>query len=96
MVEPEVVFNMDLANGPTTERFCWAAADVLGFDLSQAAAPAMPTGDEWDSEIADEWTSRLEDAGYGVWWDAGDVAVWDLRPLSDEERERFWDELVGA
>jgi len=94
MTEPEVVFNIDLANGPTSERFCYEAADVLDLDVSDKDAEDLRNDEEYTSEIVDEWTDRLESAGYAVRWDAGDVVVWDLRPLSDDERDAFYDEMV--
>jgi hypothetical protein len=91
MTEPEVVFNMDLANGRTGARFCYEAADVLELDVSEEDATDLrnETDSEYVSEIVDEWTARLETAGYYVVWNAGDVVVWDLRPLSDDEKDEF-------
>lgn len=39
-VEPEVVFNMDLANGPTSVRYCIMAADIL--DARDTLPPDLP------------------------------------------------------
>lgn len=90
MTEPKVVFNMDLANAPTGERFCHEAAAVLGIedDVTENL-----NNEEELSELVDEWTSQLESNGYYVWWNAGDVVVWDLRPLTDDERDEFIEEM---
>ena len=58
-------------------------------------ASATRTDDELEQrgEIIDEWTNALDSAGYYAHWDAGDVVVFDLRPLSDEDREAFFDSI---
>jgi hypothetical protein len=99
-VEPTVVFNMDLANGKTSARFCYEAAQVLGLEIT-GDDPQMVEDDpeDWSdllSSIVDEWTEALNEAGYYVWWNAGDVVVYDLRPLTDEEREAFNEEMENA
>ena len=86
-----VLFNMDLANGPTSARFCAAAAAVLGEELTGQDSADLDAG-EWVHEIVAEWTDRLSDAGYCVFWDAGDVVVYDLRGLSDDQRDAFYRE----
>lgn len=102
-IEPEVVFNMDLANGPTSARFCYAAAAVLE-QLPDVFGSLSTESEEFQSalddpealgELVDSYTSALEDAGYCVRWDAGDVVVWDLRPLTDEQREAFYEEMMA-
>jgi hypothetical protein len=94
-VEPEVVFSMDLANGPTTERFCYEAMQVLGTTMSNNDARELANDGEFADEVCQEWTERLEDAGFFVWWNAGDVVVYDMRPLSDMEQEQFLAEMEG-
>jgi len=89
-IEPPVVFNMDLANGPTSVRFCYEAADVLGVDPYGRDLHVPLEDDEFTNEIVDEWGDALERAGYYVRWDAGDVVVWDLRTLTNDEREAFY------
>jgi hypothetical protein len=98
-IEPEVCFNMDLANGRTGARFCYKAAAVLGVDADQFFREQYGLNeltDDRDAEdlddIVQEWTDKLDAAGYYVKWDAGDVIVWDLRALSDDEREQFYAE----
>lgn len=93
-----VLFNMTLANGSTSARFCYEAASVLGLEIDEddAAYLAYDHGDDIDrseakDEIVQEWTDKLDAAGYSVNWDAGDVRVYDLRNLSDDEREAFYD-----
>jgi len=97
-IEPDVVFNMYLANGSTSARFCYEAASVLGLDIQPDDITELELGEdsEYISEIVDEWTTKLSDAGYYVWWDAGDVVVYDLRPLSDDEREQFYSEMENV
>jgi hypothetical protein len=90
-IEPEVVFNMDLANGRTSLRFCREASAVL--DRPSSELDDMDEDYEFLDEVVNEWTSALESAGYAVRWDAGDVVVWDLRPLTDEQREEFYETL---
>ena len=89
-----ILFNMDLANGPTSERFCREAAAVLGKEISDddKADLDSPTP-EYVSEMVQEWTDALDEAGFYVRWDAGDVVVWDLRGLSDDDREAFYDAM---
>jgi hypothetical protein len=91
-VEPEVVFNMDLANGPTSERFCREAASVLDYEWKDSDEERTQEGPD---EAADYWTQELSDAGYYVWWSAGDVVVYNLNNLSDEDRETFLSEMEG-
>ena len=98
-IEPPVLFNMDLANGSTTARFCYEAADVLGLPVNvedQEILDAYEAGDaeggEFAHEIVEDWSNLLQEAGYDVRWDAGDVVVLDLRNLSDEERDRYYEE----
>jgi hypothetical protein len=93
MREPEVVFNMDLANGLVSERFCYEAMYVLGTTMSNEDADHLSNRTEFESEVVDDWTGQLENAGYYVWWNAGDVVVFDLRPLTDDEREEFYKEM---
>lgn len=97
--EPEVCFNMDLANAPTGARFVYEAMNVLGAREDELDLSA--DGEEWSgelddhpylSEIVDEWTDKLDAAGYYVRWDAGDVVVFDLRAFTDEEREEWYAE----
>jgi hypothetical protein len=102
MQEPDVVFNMDLANGSTSERFCREAADVLEVNdmpVDYDPETCFSEVDEYDAEALDEivdyWTDRLYQAGYWVRWDAGDVVVWDLRTLTDDEREVFFEEMTA-
>ena len=91
---PTVVFNMDLANAPTSERFCYEAAAVLDQNVSEDDAAILSDRfGEFVGEVVDEWTSRLEDAGYCVLWNAGDVVVFDLRPLTDDERDAFYESI---
>ncbi len=87
-----ITIKMDLANGPTGERFCYAAAEVLGTGVSEDDARYLSGGGEFASEVVQEWTDRLDSSGYAVFWDAGDVIVYDLRGLSDDEREEFYRE----
>jgi hypothetical protein len=103
MRDPEVVFNMDLANAPTTARFCFAAADVLGQKIDPADRAILEAYESQDfsysesaDEICKEWDSRLWDAGYVIEWNAGDVVVWDLRPLSPDDRDAFLDAYLDA
>jgi hypothetical protein len=86
---------MDLANGPTSERFCREAAAVLGIDADDDISDAFdPTSmDELEDEIVQEYDEKLFTAGYYVAWDAGDVVVWDLRGLSADDREAFYDAM---
>jgi hypothetical protein len=97
-IEPPVAFNLDLANGKTNDRFCYAAALVLDETIDQDVEDALGFGsdDEFADEVADEWEAKLFAAGYYVRWDAGDVVVWDLRGLSDEDRERFYEQMQDA
>lgn len=96
MIEPEVTFNMDLANGPTSQRFCYEAASVLGLNVSEDDETELANHDaEFADEVVEEWTGRLESAGYAVRWDAGDVVVWDLRDFSDEDRDAFYEEMFS-
>ena len=90
-VEPEVVFNMDLANGPTSVRYCIMAADIL--DARDTLPPDLSENMEWLNEIVEEWDDKLFAAGYYVWRSCGDVVVYDLRPLTDDEREEFYKEM---
>jgi hypothetical protein len=95
MTEPTVIFNMDLANGHTSARFCYEAASVLGEELSLSDQTNLvdPWG-EYVGEIVDEWTQKLEETGYMyVWWNAGDVVVYDLRGMSEEDVEDFYKEM---
>ena len=94
-MQPEVVFNMDLANGRTGARFCYEAAAVLNEGIGDDDWKILTNETEGFFDIVDEWTNRLEDAGYAVLWDAGDVVVWDLRMFSDDESESFYSELGG-
>lgn len=96
IVTPDVAFNMDLANGHTSARFCYEAAAILGLEIDQDDAEILedPYG-EFVSEVVDAWTSALESAGYAVNWDAGDVVVWDLRPLTDAQQETFYASTEG-
>ena len=102
-IEPEVVFNMDLANAPTGLRFCQEAFETL---RSMGQLPALEerkpyelsswmeedeTDPEMLSDAIDYWNDRLSDVGFYAHWDAGDVVVFDLRPFSDEERESFFE-----
>jgi hypothetical protein len=84
-----IAFNMDLANGPTSERYCFAAAELLGSDEQVNDDP------EFLDEEVRHWDDQLSDAGYFVHWDAGDVVVWDLRELSDEDRDAFMEFFDG-
>lgn len=91
-----VVFNMTLANGDTSARFCEMAAAVLEIELDDIDRAyldrRMGAYDGGNvSEIVQKWTDRLDDAGYSVHWTCGDVVVYDLRGLSDEEAEEFWE-----
>jgi hypothetical protein len=92
-IEPPVCFNMDLANAPTSERFCYEAADVLGVQSPDEGVFDDP---EFVDEEVQYWTDRLHDAGYYVWWSCGDVVVWDLRTLSEEDREAFYEQMRDA
>lgn len=82
-----VLFNMDLANGPTSERFCREAAACLNMEFEEAE-----WSEEFSGEIVEEWTQKLADAGYCALWQAGDVVVYDLRELSEDDRESFYTE----
>ena len=98
-IEPKVTFNMDLANGRTSLRFCYEASAVLADDGhiyadATAQLEGMTDDDEWMWETVEEWSNRLFDAGYYVMWDAGDVVVFDLRPFTDDERESFFDAMA--
>ena len=98
-IEPKVTFNMDLANGRTSLRFCYEASAVLADDGhiyadATAQLEGMTDDDEWMWETVEEWSNRLFDAGYYVMWDAGDVVVFDLRPFTDDERESFFDTMA--
>jgi hypothetical protein len=93
LIEPEVVFNMDLANGPTGERFCREACDVMGLLVDDSYF----TDDDEESflgEYIDWLDDQLSMRGYHAHWDAGDVVVYDLRPLSDDERDAFFEQLA--
>ena len=91
-----VAFNMDLANAPTGERFCYAAADVLCGDVTtEDAAILADACGEFRDEVIQEWTDALDANGYYVIWSCGDVVVYDLRELSDDEREAFYDATEG-
>lgn len=85
-----VAFNMDLANGSTSKRFCRQVASM--FDEETDVDDPTFT-EEFVSEEIDVWTNRLFREGYYVRWDAGDVVVWDLRELSEDDRETFYNEM---
>lgn len=97
MREPEVTFNMDLANAPTSERFCYEAAAVLGQEVSSEDAEELSEDNrsEYVSEVVDEWTDKLENAGYVVRWDCGDVVVYDCRDFSADELDAFCEEMFA-
>lgn len=95
MIEPPVVFSMDLANGPTSERFCYEAMYVLETTMSNDDASDLACRTEYVDEIVQAWTDRLECAGYYVSWNAGDVVVFDLNGLTDDDREQFYSEMEG-
>jgi hypothetical protein len=80
-----VLFNMDLANAPTSERFCREAAACLNAEFDEDG-----WSEEFASEIVDEWSDKLASAGYCALWNAGDVVVFDLRALNEDEREAFY------
>lgn len=92
-IEPEVTFNIDLANGPTAYRFCREAANVLGIEWNDEYEECAL--DELDGDAVHHWSEVLENAGYYVWWDAGDAVVWNLEPLSDDDRDEFIEEMCN-
>jgi hypothetical protein len=93
--EPPIEFNMDLANAPTSARFCHyvAAMDEVSMAPELRAELEIAEDDD-DIESVHGLLHEAEDvlfaAGFYVRWDAGDVVVWDLRQLSDDEREAFY------
>jgi hypothetical protein len=94
-VNTPVAFNMDLANGPTYERFCYAAFAVLQDDgvvgvLDPDGPEFQADKDEWLGELVDSYEDALTDNGYCAIWNAGDVVVYDLRGLTDDQREQFY------
>lgn len=95
-IDPPVCFSMDLANGDTSERFCYEAMYVLETTMSNEDARELASHGEFAYEVVQEWTDRLASAGYYVWWNAGDVVVWDLRELSEDEREAFCAQMQDA
>ena len=103
LIEPPVCFSMDLANAPTLVRFCYEAAAVLDLEINdedRAILDAYEAGDletgEFAGEVGEDLESALFSAGYYVRWDAGDVVVWDLRTLSDEDRDAFYEQMENV
>lgn len=90
-----VAFNMDLANAPTSQRFCREACDLMGLlvDDSWFINEDDDTDENYaDSEYVDWIGDQLAMRGYCALWNAGDVVVFDLRNLSDDDRESFFRE----
>lgn len=90
-----VAFNMDLANAPTSQRFCREACDLMGLlvDDSWFINEDDDTDENYaDSEYVDWIGDQLAMRGYCALWNAGDVVVFDLRNLSDDDRESFFEE----
>lgn len=89
-----VAFNMDLANGRTSLRFCYEAAALLELSPKGDVMIELDTLDD-DSEflgdVVEEFNGRLANEGFAAFWNAGDVVVFDLRELSDEERDEFYE-----
>lgn len=91
-ITPPIAFNMDLANAPTGKRFCRAVASMFG-EETDVDDPTF--AEEFVGEEIDVWNNRLSSAGYYAWWNCGDVVVYDLRELSDDERDAFFDSMEG-
>jgi hypothetical protein len=91
--EPPIEFNMDLANAPTSARFCHQVAAMDEVSMAPALRAELESADDDDefiNDLVDAAELALFDAGFYVRWDAGDVVVWDLRQLSDDERGAFY------
>lgn len=84
-----VAFNMDLANGSTSKRFCRQVASMFG-EETDVDDPTF--AEEFVDEEVQDWTDRLGKEGYYAHWSCGDVVVFDLRNLSDDDRESFFEE----
>jgi hypothetical protein len=98
-----VLFNMDLANGPTSLRYCQEAFDVLRSidklpDLNERKeyeVASFTYGEECDPELVSDavayWDDQLSAAGfYSIWNASDDVVVFDLRALPDDQRGEFY------
>ena len=98
-IEPPVVIMMQLANGPTGERYCREVAEgILNgvVDDTYFYDDEGNPSDEFVSDYIDWLDNQLHMLGYYVWWDAGDVVVYDLRGLSEEDREAFYEQMQNA
>lgn len=90
-----VLFNMTLANGSATERFCIEAAATLRdvFHVPCLDEVLNITDEDELSDLIDTLNDRIGEAGGYVHWTAGDVIVYDLRNLEEEEREAFFESI---
>ena len=98
-IEPPVAIMMQLANGDTRERWC---REVCTGILNSVVDDTYFYDDEGEpsmdfvSEYIDYLEGQLSMLGFYTWWDAGDVVTYDLRTLSEEDREAFFEQMQDA